>query len=117
MEEIMQIVFHSRNADLAEDFRGIAKDKLESLLRFGVKLDEIKVEIKHEANPHHGKSSHSVVLTTHGSGPFMRADGEGFNDLAAFDKAVEAIELQIRKLHERDKDYARETLREKTVNE
>ena len=47
----------------------------------------------------------------------MRADGEGFNDLAAFDKAVEAIELQIRKLHERDKDYARETLREKTVNE
>ena len=113
----MQIVFHSRNADLAEDFRGIAKDKLESLLRFGVKLDEIKVEIKHEANPHHGKSSHLVVLTTHGSGPFIRADGEGVNDLAAFDKAVEAIELQIRKLHERDKEYARETLREKTVNE
>jgi len=117
MGDAMQIVFHSRNAALAEDFRGIAKDKLESLLRFGVKLDECKVEIKHEANPHHGKSSHSVVLTTHGSGPFMRAEGEGFNDLAAFDKAVAALELQIRKIHERDKDYARETLREKIVNE
>ena len=113
----MQIVFHSRNANLAEDFRGIAKAKLESLLRFGVKLDEFKVEIKHEANAHHGKSSHYVVLTTHGSGPFMRAEGEGFNDLAAFDKAVSAIELQIRKIHERDKEHARETLREKIVNE
>jgi hypothetical protein len=113
----MQIVFHSRNAALAEDFRGIAKEKLDSLLRFGVKIDEIKVEIKHEANPRQGKNSHSVVLTTHGSGPFMRAEGDGFNDLAAFDKAVGALELQIRKIHERAKDYARETVREKTVNE
>ena len=112
----MQIVFHSRNADLAEDFRGIAKEKLESLLRFGVKLDEVKVEIKHEANPHHGKTSHSVVLTTHGSGPFMRADGEGFNDLAAFDKAVAAIELQIRKIHERNKSHDRNTVRTMKVN-
>ena len=113
----MQIVFHSRNANLAEDFRGIAQEKLESLERFEVRLDEMKVEIKHEVNPHHGKNSHSVVLTTHGSGPFMRAEGEAFNDLAAFDKAVEAIELQIRKIHEREKDVARETLRQKSLNE
>ena len=33
------------------------------------------------------------------------------------DKAVAALELQIRKIHERNKDYARETLREKIVNE
>jgi ribosomal subunit interface protein len=113
----MQIVFHSRNANLAEDFRGIAKEKLETLSRFAIALDEIKVEIKHEANPRQGKSSHSVVLTTHGSGPFMRAEGIGFNDLAAFDKAVSAIELQIRKIHERAKDYPRDTLRVMDVKE
>jgi hypothetical protein len=113
----MQIVFHSRNANLADDFRGIAKEKIESLSRFGIQIEEVKVEIKHEVNPRHGKSSHSVVLTTHGSGPFMRSEGAGFNDVAAFDKAVAAIELQIRKIHEREKDYARETLRlKKTVD-
>jgi ribosomal subunit interface protein len=113
----MQIVFHSRNANLAEDFRGIAEEKLESLLRFGVRIDEIKVEIKHEANPHHGKTSHHVSLSTHGSGTFMRAEGEAFNDVAAFDHAVEALELQIRKIHERDKEVARDSLRNKAVNE
>ena len=113
----MHIVFHSRNAHLAEDFRAIAEEKVKSLMRFGVRIDEVKIEIKHEANPHHGKSSHHVSLSTHGSGPFMRAEGDAFNDLAAFDKAVEALELQIRKIHERDKEVARESLRNTAVNE
>lgn len=101
----MQIVIHSRNGQLAEDFRGIATEKLKSLERFSIKVESIKVEIKHESNPHHGKNSHYVALTTHGAGPFLRGEGDGFNDLAAFDKAVVNLELQLRKLHERSKDY------------
>jgi len=34
----------------------------------------------------------------------------GFNDLAAFDKAVASLELQIRKIHERSKDVPRESV-------
>lgn len=107
----MEIVIHARNANLAEDFREIATEKLRSLDRFSVKVESIKVEVKHEANPRFGKSSHEVHLTTTGAGPFMRAEGTGFNDLAAFDKAVTALELQIRKIHEKSKDVSHESLR------
>ena len=41
----------------------------------------------------------------------MRAEGSGFNDVAAFDKAVTALELQIRKIHEKSKDINHESVR------
>ncbi len=110
---LMEIVIHARNANLAEDFRTIATEKLKSLDRFSVKVDSMKVEILHEQNPHFGKSSHEVHLTTSGSGPFMRAEGSGFNDVVAFDKAVTALELQMRKIHEKSKDISHESLRKK----
>ena len=114
---LMQIVLHTRNAQLAEDFSDIATDKLKSLERFNVLIEAMKVEIRHEGNPSRGKSSHHVTLTSHGAGPFFRAEGDGFNDLAAFDKAVVSLELQIRKLHERSKDYLHETVITHLVNE
>lgn len=107
----MEIVIHARNANLAADFRAIATEKLKSLERFSVNVGSIKVEIQHEQNPRFGKSSHEVHLTTTGSGPFMRAEGSGFNDLAAFDKAVTALELQMRKIHEKSQDIGHESLR------
>ena len=108
----MEIIFHTRHAVLAEDFRSIASEKLHSLHRFALAIDGIKVEIIHEPNPRFGKTSHSVTLSTQGSGPFVRAEGQAFNDLAAFDQAVKSLELQLRKAHERLKDYPHESLRE-----
>ena len=108
----MEIIFHTRNAVLAEDFRSIATDKLHTLQRFGIPIDAIKVEIIHEPNPRFGKRSHSVTLSSQGSGPFFRSAGQAFNDLAAFDKAVKSVELQLRKNHERRKDYGHESVRE-----
>ena len=108
----MEIIFHTRNAVLAEDFRSIASDKLKTLQRFSVVIDGIKVEIIHEPNPRFGKTSHSVTLSTQGSGPFLRAEGQAFNDLAAFDLAVKSLELQLRKAHERIKEIGHESLRE-----
>ena len=106
----MKIIFHTRHAELAEDFEGIAEEKLLSLSRFSILIDSIKVEIQHEGNPSHGKRSHHVTLTTHGAGPFLRAEGVGFNDLAAFDEAVANLQLQIRRLHERSKDVPHESV-------
>lgn len=108
----MEIIFHSRHAVLAEDFRSIVTDKLKTLQRFGIAIDGIKVEIIHESNPRFGKSSHLVTLTTHGSGPFVRSEGQAFNDLAAFDKAVKSFELQLRKVHERIKAVDHVTVRQ-----
>ena len=107
----MKILIHTRNADLAEDFELIAEEKLSSMERFSVVIDRVEVEVLHEANPQQGKHSHRVVLTSHGSGPSIRAEAAEFNDLAAFDTAIKAFALQIRKFHERTKDHDRETLR------
>ncbi len=112
----MKIIIHTRHAELASDFRTIAEEKLHSMERFSVAIDRVEVEVTHEANPRQGKDSHKVVITSHGSGPLLRAEATGFNDLAAFDDAVKSIELQIRKIHEKDKSHDRHTLRTMKVD-
>ncbi len=109
----MKIQIHTRNADLAEDFREIVEEKLNSMERFSITIERVEVEILHEANPRQGKNSHRVILTSHGAGPLIKSEATEFNDLAAFDSAVKAFSLQIRKIHERTKDYDRETLRKR----
>ena len=77
-------------------------------------IDRIELEVIHESNPKFGKKSHKVVLTSRGSGPLLRSESYGFNDLAAFDDAVENLELQIRKVHERSKEILRGSIRKET---
>ena len=111
----MKIHVHTRNSVLAEDFREIVEEKLNTMERFGVVIDRVEVEVLHENNPRQGKHSHRVILTSHGSGPLLRAEAAEFNDVAAFDSAMQTFELQLRKLHEKSKDHNRETLRDKEV--
>jgi ribosomal subunit interface protein len=111
----MKIQIHTRNSELAEDFREIVEEKLNSMERFGVVIDRVEVEVLHETNPRQGKHSHRVVLTSHGTGPLLRAEGAEFNNLAAFDAAIKVFALQIRKIHEKSKDHNRETVRNKEV--
>jgi len=107
----VKIIIHTRHAELANDFKTIAEEKLLSMERFSVTIDRVEVEVTHEGNPRQGKNSHRVVITSHGSGPLLRAEATGFNDLAAFDAAIKNIELQIRRVHEKSKSYGRKTLR------
>ncbi|CAN2214896.1 COG1544 Ribosome-associated protein Y (PSrp-1) [Candidatus Nanopelagicaceae bacterium] len=113
----MKIIIHTRHAELASDFKQIAEEKLLSMERFSITIDRIEVEVLHEANPRQGKHSHKVVITSHGSGPLLRAEAASFNDVAAFDEAIKNIELQIRKIHEREKSHDRHTLRNMKVND
>jgi ribosomal subunit interface protein len=112
----MKIIIHPRHAELASDFSSIVEEKLLSMNRFSVVIDRIEVEVLHEANPRQGKHSHKVVITSHGSGPLLRAEAASFNDVAAFDEAVKSIELQIRKIHEREKSHDHHTLRTMKVD-
>jgi ribosomal subunit interface protein len=111
----MKIQIHARKAELAEDFKEIAEEKLNSMERFGVVIDRVEIEILHETNPRLGKHSHRVIVTSHGSGPLLRAEASEFNDLAAFDGAMKIFDIQLRKIHEKSKDHNRETLREKEM--
>ena len=87
----MNIIIHTRHAELASDFKSITEGKLHSMERFSVVIDRIEVEVIHEANPRQGKQSHKVIITSHGSGPLLRAEATGFNDVAAFDDAIKSI--------------------------
>ena len=113
----MKIVLHARQAHLAEDFKVIVEEKLQSMDRFSVAIDRVEVEIIHEGNPRQGKLSHRVILTSHGSGPLLRAQAAAFNDLAAFDLAIKNFELQIRKNHEKSKDVSHDSVRKQAVSE
>jgi ribosomal subunit interface protein len=113
----VKIIIHTRHAELASDFKEIAEEKLLSMERFSVTIDRIEVEVLHEANPRQGKHSHKVVITSHGSGPLLRAEAASFNDVAAFDEAIKNIELQIRKIHEREKSHDRHSLRNMKIDE
>lgn len=113
----MKIIIHTRHAELASDFKTIAEEKLLSMERFSVTIDRVEVEVMHEANPRQGKNSHRVIITSHGSGPLLRAEEVGFNDLAAFDGAIKSIELQIRRIHEKTKNHGRKTLRTMKVED
>jgi ribosomal subunit interface protein len=107
----MEITIQARHAVLASDFQPIVEEKLHSMERFNVRIDRIEVEVIHEQNPRQGKHSHKVVIASHGAGPALRAEATEFNDVAAFDVAIKNFELQIRKIHEKNKDYGRETIR------
>lgn len=107
----MKVVIHNHGTALASDFEEIAISRLERLERFSIPIERIYIDVRHEVNPRFGKHSHRVAVTSHGAGPLLRGEGTGFNDLAAFDEATEAIELQLRKRHERSKDIDRTTVR------
>lgn len=107
----MEIIFHTRKAAVATDFKKIVSEKITALQRLHIKIDRIEVEIIHEGNPSLSKRSHRVIITSHGAGPLLRAEAAAFNDLAAFDEAIRKIELQMRKRHERTTDHGHESLR------
>ena len=112
----MEIIIQLRNAQVAEDFKGIVNEKLKALSRFNVKMDRVEVEVIEEKNPRQGKHDHKVVITSHGAGPLMRAEAAEFNGVAAFDKAIASFELQVRKVHERAKEHGRDTLRDRAID-
>ena len=43
----MEIIIHARQAQLADDFKGIVKEKLKSMDRFHVLMERVEVEIIH----------------------------------------------------------------------
>lgn len=112
----MEIVLRARNGAVAEDFKDIIEEKLQSMHRFNVAIDRIEVEVIHEGNPKLGKNAHKVILTSRGSGPLFKSESSGFNDLAAFDDAVKNFELQIRKAHEKSKNIRRGSIRRESAH-
>ena len=111
----MEIHIHSKTSHLSDPFRERVQDRLARMERFGVRIDRVDVEVNLEQNPRHGDGAHKVQLTSHGTGPLIRAEAANSDNISAFDLAAEKFELQLRKAHERNKDVKHKSLKEMPV--
>lgn len=108
----MHIQIHSKTSHLSDPFKERVQDRLSRMERFGINIDRVDVEVTLEQNPRHGDGAHKVQLTSHGSGPLIRAEAANSDNISAFDLAAEKFELQLRKAHERSKDVKHKSLKE-----
>jgi ribosomal subunit interface protein len=97
----MNIVFHHKGIDLAEDFKPIAEEKLLKLQRYNLQLSDIKVDILRSDKKNQKNKLHHVELSTWHREIFIHAAAEGVSDLTAFDKAIKNLQLQMSRIHER----------------
>jgi ribosomal subunit interface protein len=108
----MDIQIHSKKSHLSDPFKERVHERLLRMERFGVRIDRVDVEVNLEQNPRHGDGAHKVQLTSHGAGPLVRAEAANSDNISAFDMAAEKFELQLRKVHERNKDVKHRSLKE-----
>ena len=107
----MKIIFHHKGITLAEDFKPIVEDKVNKLERFNLKIKEFRVDISHTERKNSKKKIHLVELSTWHREIFLHAKAQAANDLAAFDKAIKNLELQIRRIHDKTQDIDHKTIR------
>jgi len=96
-----EVIIHAHHAILTEKFKSHALTKVLRLERFALPIRRIDVEVSHEANPRQADRAFHVELTCDGTGPFVRAQASAGDQYTALDLAVERLEEQVRRLHER----------------
>lgn len=99
----LDIVIHSHHAILTEKFKMHATEKVMRIDRFALPIHRVDVEVTHEPNPRQTNRAFHVELTCDGKGPFIRAHAAAADQYTALDLAVERLEEQLRRMHERSK--------------
>ncbi len=99
----MHLTFRSRRAELTEDLRFFASEKITRLDRFfedGARLERAEVQFSEERNPR--IASHDVCeVTLHGNGHHIRARASAATAPAAVDLVIDKLEHQLTKLKRR----------------
>lgn len=108
----MEIQIHSKTSHLSDPFKQRVQERMARMERFGIRIDRVDVEVNLEQNPSHGDGAHRVQLTSHGTGPMIRAEAANSDNISAFDMAAEKFELQLRKAHERSKEVKHKSIKE-----
>lgn len=100
------VVIHAHHAILTDKFKSHASEKLLRIERFALPIRRVDVEVSHEANPRQSDRAFHIELTCDGKGPFVRAEAAAADQYTALDLAVERLEEQLRRLHERSKSIS-----------
>jgi hypothetical protein len=97
------IIIHAHHADIPERFKMHATQKVARIEKFALPIHRVDVEVTHESNPRQAERAFHVELTCDGTGPFVRAEAAAADKYTALDLAVDRLEEQLRRLHERSK--------------
>ena len=97
------IIIHAHHAEIAERFKVHATQKVARIEKFALPIHRVDVEVTHESNPRQAERAFHVELTCDGTGPFVRAEAAAADKYTALDLAVDRLEEQLRRLHERSK--------------
>ncbi|MBM9468216.1 ribosome hibernation-promoting factor, HPF/YfiA family [Nakamurella leprariae] len=97
----MEIVVTGRNVEVPDHFRTHVEEKLTRVEKYDSKIIRVEVELSHETNRRQSKNCQRVQLTMVGRGPVMRAEASTESFQAAVDLAVDKLDAQLRRAHDR----------------
>jgi putative sigma-54 modulation protein len=93
----LDVVVRTRNIDVPEAIRAVAREKVSRLTRFLDGMDHAEVLFAEERNPRIQEKDWCEI-TVAGHGHLVRAKAAGVDQLAAVDRVVDKLEHQIVKL-------------------
>lgn len=105
----VEIVVHGRHVDVSNRFREQVTDKLARVDRFGIQINRVDVELSKENNPRLADRAFQVELTCRNAGPVIRAEACSADKYSALDLAIDKLEEQLRRAHDRHKHHYRNT--------
>lgn len=99
----MQVIIKSKNVELTDSLREHVTKRVSKVEKFGVNLNGTEVMLKSERNPKI-KEGEVVELTANGNGMIFRGTGSGPDLYVALERAIQKLEKQIKKYHEKKID-------------
>ena len=111
----MRVTVSSRHAEVTEDLRAVAIDKIGRLDRFWEGIDRAEVHFAEETNRR--KADRELCeVTLEGHGHHIRCKVAAPDGFVAVDRAVEKLEMQLRRLKTRLKNKAAVSIRGSAAN-
>lgn len=96
----MEIVVRGQRIKVPASVRTTAEEKVGRVARFLHDVTRIEVDFSKERNPRVADNERCEILV-HVSGSLLTASGAAREPIAAFDRALDRVEQQARRLHER----------------
>ena len=93
----MDIVVKGRRAEVTEQFRQHAIDKLSKIERLNHRIIRLDVEVSEERNPRQNGQKERVELTCVSKGPVIRAEAAAPDPYVALDLALGKLESRLRR--------------------
>jgi ribosomal subunit interface protein len=97
----VEIVVMGRHCEVSDRFRSHVEEKLASLEKYDQRVIRVDVEVSEELNPRQSSQSVCVEITIRSKGPVIRAEAAAEDKMTALDKAVDRLNAQARKAHDR----------------